>query len=86
MFIVILILHQWMFPKNLKSRVSSITFKMFLNSIYTELLIGKSFRNSLYDAKENLAFEDKNFINKVDVLIKDIHFQRDEIKAWTTFS
>lgn len=85
-FMIILMLHRWIIPPNSKSKFSSITFKMFLNGIYTELLIGKSFRNSLYDAKANLAFEDKEFIEKVDLLIKDIHFQRDEIKAWTRFS
>jgi tight adherence protein B len=85
-FVFILFLNKWIIPRNSSSKVSPILFKMFLNSIYTELLIGKSFRNALCDAKENLSFENEEFIMQVDTLIKDIHFQTNEIKAWIRFS
>lgn len=63
-----------------------LAFKALLNGIYTELLIGKSFRNALVEARRHLVFEDPRFLQEVDLLIKDIHFQNQEMMAWQRFA
>lgn len=63
-----------------------LAFKMLLDGIYTELLIGKSFRNALLESRRHLTFEPQAFIEAVDHLIKDIQLQNQEVMAWECFS
>jgi len=68
------------------NRKLTLAFKLLLNGMYTELLVGQSLRNALVASRTNLLVDQKQFLGWVDELIHDIRYQKSELEAWKTFS
>ncbi len=67
------------------SDIIRLSFKEFLNSVHSEILVGQSFRNAVYNAIEFNDFKSEKFTDEINKLYKSLSLGIEEKKAFEEF-